>query len=59
MKVKILKRFVDKYSRKHIDKGVKCTYKDDRANELIKLGYAERIEEQLTTKEDKTIIDKK
>lgn len=51
MKIKIIKGYNDKYTQKHIEEGtifdVPQNIKEDRAKELISMGYAENIEKSV------------
>lgn len=46
MKVKVIKRFSDKYVREIRDVGMEIEYEDKRAAELIDLGLVERVKEK-------------
>lgn len=43
MKIRTTKRYVDRYSKKIIEKGTVLEVKEDRAEELIRQKAAERI----------------
>lgn len=50
MKVKVIKRYVDKNSKQMMEVGMTKDYPKERAIELIKSGRVEEVKEAKTTK---------
>ena len=52
MKVKVIKRYVDKHTKQMMEVGATKDYSKERADELIKSRRVEEIKEPKTTKKN-------
>ncbi len=51
MKVKVIKRYVDKHTKQMMEVGMVKDYSEERADELIKSDRVEEVKPQKPTKE--------